>query len=250
MAKIVTIHQPNYLPWIGLFSKISLSDCLIIYDCAQYEKGGFINRNRIRTRPGSGFLTIPISHDCLTWRIMDVPLPVDTQWRRDHWRQIYQNYAKSPYFNEHGAFFEKLYQQDIRYLCQLNEKILRYLLNCFNIKVELVRAKELSVDRSLYKTDLMVAFLKSVKADVYLSGPSGKNYLEVEKFPQNNLELQYFSFQHPVYRQRYPGFEPNMAAVDLLFNTGPEAGDIIRASGSKEIWGKTGTCAGKVSISV
>jgi hypothetical protein len=107
-------------------------------------------------------------------------------------------------------------------------------LSCFEISVEVVRTSQLTVDSSLRKTDLMLAYLKKVGAGVYLSGPSGRNYLETEKFPHNNIALKFFKFQHPVYPQRFPGFEPNMSALDLLFNVGPEGGDIIRSSASAE----------------
>jgi hypothetical protein len=37
-------------------------------------------------------------------------------------------------------------------------------------------------------------------------------------------------FAHPVYPQRYAslGFKPNLAALDLLFNCGPDAARILR----------------------
>jgi hypothetical protein len=234
MAKVVTMHQPNYLPWIGLFSKVSLADCLILYDNAQYEHEGVVNRNKIRTNTGFNYLTIPVRKIYRFDKISNVSLPGDGKWREVHWRTIYQNYVKTPFFRDHRDFFGELYQEDFQYLWQLNEKILLYLLECFQIKVEVLKTSELIVKPGLCKTDLMIAYLKAAGAGVYLSGPSGKNYLECEKFPQNNIILKYFKFQHPVYRQRYPGFEPNLSAIDLLFNLGPEAAKLIKTSGSIE----------------
>lgn len=228
------MHQPNYLPWIGLFSKIVQANCLIIYDNAQYEKNGVVNRNKIRTSTGWTYLSIPINKTYYLSKILDIPLPKDRKWEKDHWRLIYQNYVKTPFFGEHQDFFEGLYSQDLEYLWQLNEKILIYLLECFDINVQLLRTSELNVDTSLKHTDLMLAYLKSAGADVYISGPSGKNYLEMEKFHQNGIELKFSTFQHPVYRQRYLGFEPNMAAIDLLFNLGQQAKEKIIISGSTE----------------
>ena len=46
------------------------------------------------------------------------------------------------------------------------------------------------------------------------------------------MELKFFNFKSPVYKQKYPGFEPDMSAIDLLFNMGPEASEIIKTSGS------------------
>jgi len=231
MSKIVTIHQPNYLPWIGLFSKIVLSDCLIIYDIAQYTSNSVINRNKIRTNNGFCYLTIPIEKKYYTLRIKDVPLPENRKWQEEHWKTIYQNYARAPYFKYHAEFFAQLYKTDFKYLWQINEKILLYLLESFDIKVEILKASELNIDSSLRKTDMLIACLKCAGTDVYLSGPSGKNYLEYEKFSQNQISLKFFKFNHPVYKQRYPGFESNLSAIDLLFNLGPEATIIIKNAG-------------------
>ncbi len=75
MPRVVTIHQPNYLPWIGLFSKISHADCLIIGDT--YHLGGqsVFNRNKVRTLNGWKYLTIPLGHKCEGARICDVTVP-------------------------------------------------------------------------------------------------------------------------------------------------------------------------------
>ena len=98
----------------------------------------------------------------------------------------------------------------------------------------MLKASEMAVDPNLPTTDFIIATMVSAGADVYLSGPSGRNYLDLGKFPQQNMGLKFLKFEHPVYKQRYPGFEPNMSTIDLLFNMGPQAGAIIKASGSLE----------------
>lgn len=234
MEKIVTMHQPNYLPWIGLFSKISLADCLVIYDTAQYEKNGVVNRNRIRTDRGSTYLTIPLGNLPVETRISDVVLPTGNEWRQQHWRRIRENYAKTPFFSDYEDFFENLYLERFLFLRELNERILMYLLSCFNIDVEIIRTSDIEVDPDLRKTDLMIAYLKKADARIYLSGPSGKNYLEMDKFPGNGIDLTFFKFEHPSYPQRYAGFESNMSAIDLLFNVGPNSCDVIKRAASME----------------
>ena len=50
---IISIHQPNYLPWIGYFNKIARSDIFVIFDDVQFpigKKGFFGNRNKIKTK--------------------------------------------------------------------------------------------------------------------------------------------------------------------------------------------------------
>jgi len=232
MGSIVMMHQPNYLPWIGLFSKISMADCFVVMDNFQYTRDGVIHRNKIRTNTGSGYLTIPINKDFRTALIKEVELPLDQKWRETHWQMIYRNYLKTDFFLQYENFFKNLYQKDFVYLWQINMEIILYLLKCFDINVEIIAASDLALDPNLKHTDMIIAVLKKLGAQTYLSGPSGRKYIEIKKLQENGFNLEFSAFSHPVYKQRYPGFVPNMAAIDLLFNMGPESNQIIRSSGS------------------
>src|SRR5205809_6588550 len=60
---IVTIHQPNYLPYLGFFHKMANADLFVVYDTALYSKQrGLHNRNRINTPQGAQWLTVPAQH--------------------------------------------------------------------------------------------------------------------------------------------------------------------------------------------
>jgi hypothetical protein len=231
---VVSMHQPNYLPWIGLFAKVAQTECIVIMDTFQYTRHGVIHRNKIRTNVGSGYLTIPISKKFATAKIKDVALPQDKTWREVHWQSIYHNYVKADFFRNYADFFEKLYQQDFGYLWQINLEIIRYLLNSFEVNVEIKMASDLDIDMDLKHTDMIISVLKSIGADTYLSGQSGREYMEVGKFQQNNLACKFVKFAHPVYKQRYSGFEPNLSAIDLLFNVGPQSAQVIKDSGTME----------------
>jgi len=232
--KIVTMHQPNYLPWVGFFSKIAHSDCFVIVGDVLYTLNSVINRNKIRTKGGWIYLTIPVGRNVHSLKICDVPLPRDKKWMENHWKAIKQSYSKADFFSHYQDFFEGLYQKDFEYLWLINVEIISYLLRCFEIDVEVITTSEMDLDPELRSTDLLITILKRVGADIYLSGPSGKNYLDFEKFSQNNIELRFLKFQHPVYKQTYAGFEPGISAIDLLFNVGPKASEIIKASGKIE----------------
>ena len=234
MRNIVTIHQPNYLPWVGLFSKVKKADCFIIADTFPYTKNSVVNRNKIRTSTGWSYLTIPINREFYQSRICDVTLPLNKSWREDHWKTIQLNYAKAHFFSTYRDFFEELYRKDFQYLWEVNVEIILYLLKCFEIDVEVIKSSDLDVDKGLHQTEALVALLKAVDAATYLSGPSGKNYLDFKQFRSNNIDLEFFSFEHPVYQQRFNDFIPNMSAIDLLFNTGPDANRAVASSGTIE----------------
>lgn len=54
------IVQPSYIPWRGYFDLIRRADVFVFYDDVQYDKGGWRNRNRVKTPRGSAWLTIPV----------------------------------------------------------------------------------------------------------------------------------------------------------------------------------------------
>ena len=59
-TKTVAIVQSNYIPWKGYFDLIDRVDEFILYDDVQYTRRDWRNRNRIKTRQGPRWLTIPV----------------------------------------------------------------------------------------------------------------------------------------------------------------------------------------------
>jgi hypothetical protein len=230
--KIVTAHQPNYLPWIGLFSKISQANCFVVANTFELGGQSTFNRNKIRTNAGWGYLTIPIGRKVQGMSIRDIEVPGDFSWRRAHWQNIYRNYVHAEFFKDYKDFFQDVYFRDFKYLWQINMEIILFLLKCFRIQVEILAASDMDLDPKLPTTDFLISLTAKAGGNTYLSGPSGRNYMLLEKFSQQNIGLKFFNLNHPVYKQRYPGYEPNLSAIDLLFNIGPQAGEIIKQSGS------------------
>ena len=68
---IISIHQPNFLPWLGYFYKIAASDMFIVLDDVQYTKNSYINRSQIKTPQGCLWLTVPV-HASLSNKIIEV----------------------------------------------------------------------------------------------------------------------------------------------------------------------------------
>ena len=59
---IVSVHQPQYIPWLGYFDKIDRSDLFVFLDTVQYKKNEFQNRNRIKNNQGWQWLTVPVGY--------------------------------------------------------------------------------------------------------------------------------------------------------------------------------------------
>ena len=79
-------------------------------------------------------------------------------------------------------------------------------------------------------TELLLDICKKVGANCYLSGANGKNYLNEDLFENDNIEVEYQNFNHPVYPQLYGDFVAGLSSIDLLFNCGKDSLSIIEQS--------------------
>ena len=221
----VAIHQPNYLPYIGFFQKMALSDIFVILDNVQFSKDSYSQRTKIRVPYGSIWLTIPIEKKYNFKLINEVQLSSNNIWIKKHKLSIVSNYSKSPFFDK--AFIERYYQNSFKNLQEFNEFGILYIKKRIGINTKIVRASELDINENSKSTDLLVDIVKKVGGDIYISGLGGRKYMAEEKFLENNIKLEYFEFKPFEYLQRWNGFEPYMSAIDLLFNLGNETGSVL-----------------------
>ncbi len=215
---IVAGHQPNYLPWIGFFDKIKRSDLFIVEDNLQYVKREFQNRNQIKTPNEPLWLTVPVECDYQA-PINEVRVAKrgEADWAKRHWLSLKYNYSKAPYWEKYSDFFEDVYSREWDLLIDLNLHLITGIMGFLNIKTPFVMASALNVSGK--NSELVLAQCKALKADIYLSGNGARQYLDVQKFENEKINVVFQDFKHPTYHQLYGAFVPNLSIVDYLFCT-------------------------------
>ncbi|MFC1887721.1 WbqC family protein [Candidatus Cloacimonadota bacterium] len=221
----IAIHQPDYIPWMGYFYKLAMVDKFVFLDAVQYPRGRrFANRNRIKTSNGVKYLTIPVSippgrDGKITYNEIQF---ADSNWKLKHLRTLKMNYSRSPYFNEIYSMVESVLNMDISFTEQ-NILLINSIADYLQIKTPVFRLSEL-LNNFGKKNYLIIDICKKLNADVYFSGTGGgREYNNEELLNQNNIQLKYSDFNHPVYPQLWGEFIPRLSILDLLFNCGPES---------------------------
>ena len=220
--KVVMIHQPHFLPWLGYFNKLLNVDHFVILDDVQYRPRYYQNRTKILHPSGTKlWLSVPVSADRKTM-IKDAEI-AKTKWKRKILKTIRYSYGKSEYFHESWEDLESCLMANEKSLLSLNIKTLK-------IVTEMLTNQELSFSlSSSYKitpqnpTDRLIKLCKSVGATHYLFGEgNGINYHDPKKFHDNNIKViqQSFNANHPVYAQQLAGFVFGLSILDTLFNIG------------------------------
>ena len=225
---LLSVHQPQYLPWLGFFSKINMSDCFVILDNVQYKKREFQNRNKIRTAKGFIWLTVPVvTKGRFHQKIKEVKIDNSVSWQQKHLRSITTNYGKAKFFKKYSSFLEDIYlKSKWQSLNDLNCHIINYTLKELAIDTKIYTESSLDIEGS--STDRIINICKTLAADTYLSGSGAKAYLEEEKFKASGIGLCYQEFKHPNYPQAFKDFEPQMSVLDLLLNCGPESRNYLK----------------------
>lgn len=215
--RVVAIHQPNYVPWLGYFCKLAQCHIFVFLDDAQFTKNGFINRNRIKTVDGVKWLTIPV-HARLAWSIKETKWS-DPMWREKHLKSLSAAYARSAWYQEVTNWFsECLLNNSSDNLADLNMAIVQSLAAKLGLLCSFQRSSDLSI-RSLGDQRLIEIVLK-LSGSTYLSGHGGPKYQDPLKFEAAGLTLQYSDFVPPEYPQLWGDFAPGLSVLDTLFNCG------------------------------
>lgn len=224
---LYSIHQPNFIPWIGFFHKILSSDKVILFDSVQISSGkSYTSRVKILFKGEEKWLTIPVKKaGSFGQKICQTEL-IDFQI---NWRKalgtIKQAYSKAEYFKEVFPLFEKYTDSNFNLLCDLNISIIREITDLLGGNtIEFLRSSAIpelmtSTDK---QTDYIVQTCRCFNITNYLSGKGGSSeFLEKNKFTENNIKITFQEFNHPKYQQiSASDFQPGMSIIDMLMNLG------------------------------
>jgi hypothetical protein len=227
LATILTAHQPLYLPWLGFFHKVTLSDLFCLWDDVQFSPNDYIHRNRIKGPNGWLWLTVPIhakGHREMT--IRDMTIDNSQNWRKIHWNSLRVSYEKkAPYFDSYAGFFEDAYRRDWDRLIDLDEHLLRYLFRELGITAKLVKASDQHFEGK--KADRVLDMCRKLSADLYIFGELGEGYADTGPFLEEKVKVFFQKYRHPVYPQLHGEFVSHLSVVDLLFCYGEKAAEIL-----------------------
>jgi hypothetical protein len=227
MNKIVVIHQPDFIPYLGFFHRLLYADIFIILDDVQFLRRGWHHRDIIKTKDGRKWITLGIKKTDQDTKINEIYLN-DEKWKKQHLSIIEQNYKKASYFKEIFPFIENLYKQDYEKMIDMNLASIKILLELFDINIDIHFSSSYKINTK--SNQLLSDLLKKVDATHYLSGIGAKDYFDPSPFEKAHIKIIWQEFKHPIYSQLHGEFIPYLSSIDLLFNCGiKKSREILRS---------------------
>ena len=226
---IISTNQPYFLPFPGFFYKAHLSDVFVILDSVQFPRGTtWMSRNRFKNDQGTLWLTVPVWKKGLgLQRIHEVRICHEFRWVFKHLASLKSAYAKAPYFADHISFIENTYLARFEKLIELNRAIIDYLLRQLKIDTQIKLLSELGIQSA--GNQMLVEICQKLGASTYVAQVAAAKYLNPILFDQAGIKLQFFKSPTLVYPQLWGAFVSNLSILDLLFNCGPRAHNILTA---------------------
>jgi hypothetical protein len=165
-------HQPNLMPWNPFFEKCAQADIFVILGQVQFEKNNYQNRFRV----GGDWQTLSVRSG------LD---PIIEKQYVDSVRDWSRIKARLPQYSELLSSFDRFVSES---LWQTNTQIITDIIHRLNISTRI----EFDFPTKAKGTARLVEICENYGATTYLSGPSGRKYLEPVMFEKAGINLEYF----------------------------------------------------------
>ena len=214
----IAVSQSNYIPWIGYFELISSVSEFVFLDNVQYTSRDWRNRNQIKTPQGKLWLTLEVEVGKKSSLIQDVTV-VKVEEKLNHLETIRRNYRRSRCFNETYPEIKEFYESfESNSLSGFNRHLIESFSRKLGIETNFHNASDFENETDASRRILEIC--KSLNASVYVSGPSARDYLNLELFESQKIEVEWFEYSNTPYEQLWGEFDRNVSVLDPILNNG------------------------------
>lgn len=220
----VSIMQPHYLPWIGYFELIRLSDYFVHFDDVQIPQGrSFFSRVKIPTITGEKWLTIPLDKTSKYGNIKDA-VEANSEWRQSHLTTLRESYKEFNNFDSLRLISEEIYSNRDTGVSEFNINAIERLAQDLDIPRQYFKSSNFGFKSSSSKKILDIC--RIVNADVYLTGHGAMNYLDSEMLEKSGVEVRFIDYRWKKHHKMTSESSPFFSIVNLLANSNMNLNEI------------------------
>jgi hypothetical protein len=217
----LSIHQPNFFPWMGFFNKIHKADQFVYLDHVENNPRSAIYTKRVKimVNKQEHWLTYNLKSnpEKVFVKIDEMTIDKPERQREKHLRTIELSYKKARYFNEVFPLIQSFYDQKTEFIADRNIFFIENICEKLNINTKRTRSSTLGINTS--SNQLLIDIIRHFNANCYIPGGGSSDYQEDVLFEKNNIKIEYQNFKHPQYEQNNSGnFIQGLSIIDLLMN--------------------------------
>ncbi len=226
-APATALLLPGYSPDLAWLARALHAGRVILDDLHPFSRKSKVHRTKIRTPDGHQWLTIPFVSEDRRKPIREVRIDDRRPWLGHHLQALEYNYRNSPWFD----FYEPEIRADLEKTsgCGLLVDAVRHLMQRQWLYLELPDFPEWSSE--LMSQSGMGEFAdwpylpENDRMEIWQE-PHSRHYQKPHPNAVRTGTVQPV-FHIPEYRQHFPGFVPGCGILDLLFEYGPDAWQVL-----------------------
>jgi ribosomal protein S18 acetylase RimI-like enzyme len=215
-------NQPYFLPYIGYWQLINAVDKFVLADILQFNKEGWIHRNRILRDGKDVLFTIPLKSDSSFVDISEKFIS-DQYFDKDAdrlLRKIENSYHKAPHFEEAMPIIKKCFLYNEKNLFKFILNSVQLICGYIGITTEIMILSNLYMDHSLKLQDRAIEICKTLNATLYVNSIGGLELYDGKSFGLNGIELKFIKSKTSEYKQFNNEFVPSLSIIDvMMFNS-------------------------------
>jgi len=185
----VAVIQPYFFPYAGYFRLFAAADVVVMFDCVQFPRRGWVHRNRFPLANGElDWLTLPLAKDGRDVRISDL------RWAPGARDRLSSELRRFPLL-EHARdadIVRRMLDVDATdvatYLCNRVEDAARAL----SLEKPMVRSTTLAIDPALRAQERVIAIVKAIGGRRYVNPSGGRELYDHPAFQREGIELRFF----------------------------------------------------------
>jgi WbqC-like protein family len=223
---VCVISQPRFFPGLHYLHRMMVADVFVIFDTVQFSPRHEENRTKLKTSQGANWLTVPMRKLRRDQAILDTYISNDQPWKTKAKDTIHNLYQKAPFYSTYEPEISDIFKGTHETMTQLDRASWEPAIKQLGISCKFVLASELPISGKGPR--LLLDICKHLGSNTYLSGAFGRDYLSVDEFLAEGVEVKFHHYEYPVYEQLYGEFVPFLSYLDMLFNIGLDK-DLIMA---------------------
>ena len=218
--------QPYSFPYLGYFALIKATNKWVIFDTPQYENRSWMNRNRIidPNKNSWMYITVPVKKHPLKSPLNTIEIQNTTNWKEKIIAQLgyYKKYA--PYYKIVVDFLKESLKLEFGKLSELNSHTL--IATCsyldINFNYEIFSEMDMIVEPVNEADEWGLNICKAMGVTNFINPELGQQFVDKQKYLNNNINLKFFEFGHPSYNQKLDEFIPGLSIIDAMMFNSPE----------------------------
>lgn len=226
-SRTVGVLQPGYLPWLGYYDLAALSDVFVVYDDVQPDKNGWRNRNRLWSKNGPEWVTVPVLwKGSLNKTLRDLRIQ-DGKWAKKHVQSIRTRYGKAPYFKDCFPVLEEyLLGRKWEWLVELCVEGHKVLGGLIGLESEIALSSELG-HRGIGRNKRLIAICSQLGAKRYIATDASECYIDPAQWDEAGIEVCFQRYEPPTYEQFGGEFLSHLSVVDALMFCKPNVSGFL-----------------------